>query len=418
MPKYFFSFLLFSTIFLCTLNAQVLTEKSRSGGFARLKAMGENPFISDPTDIMINPAWSSIYSNILFGDLGQTIANNFESGGIGQFLTINFNVSKNFTLGATLSRKDFQNSLSIASLDPFGLVNETNLALGTSGLVEMDNNWVIMSSYNLSGHVLGFGLSYASTSTETKPASGGGIRADASQLGLNFGYLGKFSSSIKLDVSAVLLFPGTTYETPQSSETKFSQSVISIRGRGFYKANTKFTIVPYINILKTSGSADLGDASGITTTDLTSVLSAVFGAGVVYKIENFLFAGGPSFGILEEKTPSVSGVSPELTKTTNSFPIWNFGAEWAMLDWLIGRLGYRGKTNTVSNETTASPTNSNETITTSFDPGVGGITLGIGFKFSGFSLDATVNEDIIRQGFNNLGGGGATFAYVSAGYEF
>ena len=89
-----------------------------------------------------------------------------------------------------------------------------------------------------------------------------------------------------------------------------------------------------------------------------------------------------------------------------------------MLDWLVGRIGYKSKTNTVSNETTASPTNSNETITTTFDPVIGGITLGVGFKFSGFSLDATVNEDIIRQGFNNLGGGGATFAYVSAGYEF
>ncbi|MCB9206246.1 MAG: hypothetical protein H6610_00675 [Ignavibacteriales bacterium] len=398
--------------------SQFFAQESKSGSFARLKSMGNNPFVSDPTDMMVNPAWGNYYNNILFGDLGETIANNFESGGIGQFLTVNFDVAKNFTVGATLARKSFQSSLSIANLDPYNIVGETNNALGTSGLVEMDNNWVIMSSYNFSGHILGFGISYASTISETKPANGGGIRADANQLGINIGYLGKLSPILKLDLSAVLLFPGTTYETPQSSETKFSQSVISIIGRGFYKADSRFTIVPCGKIVKTSGTADLGDANGITTTDLPSMLSFQFGVGVLYKFENFLFAGGPSFGILEEKTPSVSGVSPELTRTTNSFPIWNFGAEWNMIEWLIGRIGYRSKTNTVSNETVASPTNSNETIFTSFDPAIGGITLGIGFKFSGFSLDATINEDVIRQGFNNLGGGGATFAYVSAGYEF
>jgi hypothetical protein len=410
--------LLFIALITTTINGQTLDNYSKTGGFARVKAMGDNPFINDPTDLIVNPAWGNEYSNILLGDLGETIANNFESGGIGQFLSTNFNVSNNFTVGVTVARKDFQNSFSIASLDPFGLVNETNNALGSSGLVPMDNNWVVMSSYNFSGHVLGFGISYASTSTETKPANGGGIRADANQLGLNFGYVGKFSPSIKLDLSTALLFPGTTYETPQSSETKFSQTIINISARGFYKANSRFTIIPYVRLLKTSGTAELGDANGITTTDLSSVLSLMFGAGVSYRVNNFLFTGGPSFGAINEKTPSVSGVAPELTKTTNAFPIWNFGAEWGMLDWLIGRIGYKSTTKTVSTETVASPTNSNETIITSFEPSIGGITLGIGFRFSGFSLDATVNEDIIRQGFNNIGGGGATFAYVSAGYEF
>jgi hypothetical protein len=331
---------------------------------------------------------------------------------------VNFGVAENLTVGATLARRDFQNSFSISSLDPYGIVDETNSALGTGALVELDNNWAIMSSYNFSGHVLGVGISYASTNSETKPATGGGIRANASQLGLNFGYIGKLSPSFKIDLSAVLLFPGTTFENPQSSETKFSQSVINLQGKGYFKANSNFVIVPFVRLLKTSGSAELGDANGITTTDLPSTNLIKVGAGVVYKIDDFLFAGGPGFEITDETTPAVSGVSPELSKTTKSFPIWNFGAEWRMLDWLIGRIGYRGRTNTISTETVASPTNSNETIITSFDPSVGGLTLGIGFRFSGFSLDAVVNEDVIRQGINNIGGGGPTFAYVSAGYQF
>ncbi len=418
MHKRIFYILLLIVLCNSIISAQIFYKHSKSGGFARVKSMGESPFLTDPTDLMINPAFGTTYSNLLFGDLGQTIANNFESGGIGQFLSVNFNVTKELTVGATLVRKDFQSTLSVANLDPFGIVDETNSAIGTSGLVEMDNNWVIMSSYSLGTHVFGIGISYAATSAETKPATGGGIKADAKQLGFNLGYLGKLTPRIILDLSAILIFPGTTYETPQSSETKFDQSVIRIRGRGFYKTGTKFTVVPYADIVKSSGSANLGDATGVTTTDLPSLFHVQFGVGVSYKTDNFLFTGGPSLGITDEKTPAVSGVSPELTKTTNSFPIWNFGAEWFMADWLIGRIGYKSTTSTISNETVASPTNSNETIYTAFTPSVGGITLGVGFKFSNFFLDATVNEDVIRQGLNNLGGGGATFAYVSAGYEF
>ncbi|MCW8849239.1 MAG: hypothetical protein OQJ81_04605, partial [Melioribacteraceae bacterium] len=282
MHKRIIGILLFISASITGINGQLLSDYSKTGGFARIKAMGENPFVNDPTDLMVNPAWGSEYTNILFGDIGETISNNFEAGGIGQFLAVNFNVANNFSIGASLARRDFQSSLSISSLDPFGIVNETNNALGTSALVNMDNNWTIMSAYNFSGHILGFGISYASTSAETKPANGGGLKADASQLGLNIGYLGKLSPILKLDLSAVLLFPGTTFENPQSSETKFTQSIISINGRGFYKANANFTIVPYAKILKTSGSADLGDVNGVTTTDLASVLAVNFGAGVQY----------------------------------------------------------------------------------------------------------------------------------------
>jgi len=45
-----------------------------------------------------------------------------------------------------------------------------------------------------------------------------------------------------------------------------------------------------------------------------------------------------------------------------------------------------------------------------------GATVGVGFRFGDFSLDTTVNEDVLRQGFNTIGGGGITFAYLTASY--
>ena len=414
-----FALLIISFSFLIAQeNKQQIKDYSKAGSFARLKSMGDNPFIGDPTDLMTNPALGNKFNNMLFGDLGTTIANDFGPGGIGQYFTANFNVGNNITLGATLARKDFNGVLSISNLDPFNLIQESNNLLQAVGLVEMDNNWAIISSYKFGSHTIGFGISYASTTAESKPATGGDDEGFASQLGLNVGYCGKINSRLSLELSGVLLYPHATYKTPQSSQTEFSQSVVSISGRAYYKTNSKFTIVPFGKGFKSGGTADLGDENGVTTTDLPSYLSITLGVGVLYKVGNFLFAGGPSFGYLQEKTPAVSGVAPVLTKNTTSFPIWNVGAEWQMLNWLVGRIGYKGRTSTVSTETVASITNTNETIVTSFDPKNGGITLGVGFRFAGLFIDATVNEDILRQGLNNLGGGGATFAYVSAGYIF
>ena len=46
------------------------------------------------------------------------------------------------------------------------------------------------------------------------------------------------------------------------------------------------------------------------------------------------------------------------------------------------------------------------------------MTFGIGLRFGDFALDGTVNADVLRQGLNNIAGGGATFAYLSTSYAF
>ena len=90
-----------------------------------------------------------------------------------------------------------------------------------------------------------------------------------------------------------------------------------------------------------------------------------------------------------------------------------------MTDWFVGRLGYVATTAkmTVESSATQTPvtTDKNETIQTLF-VGPNGATVGVGFRFGDFSMDATVNEGVLRQGLNNIGGGGPTFAYLSVSY--
>ena len=88
------------------------------------------------------------------------------------------------------------------------------------------------------------------------------------------------------------------------------------------------------------------------------------------------------------------------------------------MDWLYGRIGYIAITGKATNETTTpgSTTEVSEFVASFFGPSQRGATLGVGFRFGGFSLDATINEDVLRQGFNIVGGGEPTFVLVTTSY--
>jgi hypothetical protein len=97
-----------------------------------------------------------------------------------------------------------------------------------------------------------------------------------------------------------------------------------------------------------------------------------------------------------------------------------------MTDWFVARLGYVATTvqQSIESVATQTPANGdiNENSITLF-PSIGtlpgatnGATVGVGFRLGDFSLDATVNEGVLRQGLNNIGGGGPTFAYLSVSY--
>jgi hypothetical protein len=114
--------------------------------------------------------------------------------------------------------------------------------------------------------------------------------------------------------------------------------------------------------------------------------------------------------------------------------VFNLGAEWWFTEWLAGRGGYyrsAGKAN-VKGETSGGGT-STSTETSQPLPNsaimVGGInptnydglvTLGIGLRFGGFSLDATVSEEALRRGLGLLGSADNlnSFGYITTSYSF
>ncbi|MEN8192430.1 MAG: hypothetical protein ABFS12_06405 [Bacteroidota bacterium] len=414
MLKKIFTLLLLLFISSNLLLAQV-DSIQRTGGFARMQAMGNNPYIIDPYYMTINSAWGAYYSDFIMGDLGSTNTE-FGNDGIGQFIGANFKVSQNLTLGAFLSRSDFNGQFSILNLDPYNVVDQINSIPGVGQVIPLNNNVGLMASFGLGKHKLGFGVSYASTTNEYNPADGDGTVASASQIGLNFGFLSQLTSKLLIDASLTLSFPSASYEQPDMAVTSVSHTVISFNARTYLKLSQKFRLVPALQFVNQSGSYEIPTGDGSETGDVTSTSVFILGAGFMYTSGDFLFAGGPAYASLSITNPGIEDISPDLSEGFTGFPIWNFGAEWNFADWIVGRMGYMAITGSSFSESTASATEVNEIIQTVYGPS--GFWLGVGFRTGMFSLDATINDDVLRQGLNNIGGLGQTFAYISLSVAF
>jgi hypothetical protein len=322
----------------------------RSGGYARILSLGNNPYVVDPEGIKINPAWASEYSNFIWGDIGSNTGAAFGNSSAGQFFGGNFDVGHGLTIGGMLTRNDF-NSISIGRLDPLriaglGVVNLINNAPGASAIA-LNNNLELLAAYKMGKMSLGFGFSIASTSSETSPPQGNSTKTSASQIGLNPGILLEVTNRILLDIGASFIFPSASYQPATGNEAKVSETIIGLNGRAFLKFSNKIRFVPSILFITQSGSAD----NGVTTTDLTSNTALGIGFGIEYSVGDFLLVGGPGLSTTSTTTHNGPTTAQYDLKTSNFiFPVWNIGAEWHALDWFIGRLGYTASNGSQSSE--------------------------------------------------------------------
>jgi hypothetical protein len=414
MIRRYFLFGLITLLFSVSVYAQY----EQTGGFARLKGIGNNPYVVDPYFMTVNPAWGGHYQNFLFGDLGSQTTP-WGSGGVGQFIATNFHLGSGFSLGAMLTRNDF-NGFSIGSLDPFsavgaGVVSSVNNII-PGAVLSMNNNLELMGSIKSGNSAFGLGIAYASTNNEFAPDTGAGAIGSASQLGFNAGVVAELSGSFMIDLGASLMLPSATFEPPAGNNTEASQTIILVNARAFWQYSSRLAFVPSVAFMTASGTVDNGTTPTTTSADLPSFTLIAAGFGFNYQVGDFLLAGGPGFATVST-TLSSTETSPELTNSAFIFPVWNLGVEWDLADWLVGRFGYVAANASVTTEEPASVNTVNEFIMTQYFPL--GATVGVGFMLGNFTLDATVNEDVLRQGLNNLGGNGPganTFAYLSLSY--
>ncbi len=265
-----------------------------------------------------------------------------------------------------------------------------------------------------------------------------------------------------------------------SGEYSVSGTELQFNARAKFKVSNKFNFVPYGMFGSVSAEPKEDKLPNLRQTgyektwkrtetrELNSTIYA-FGAGGEYHTQSFYLAGGVSFqsGSVELKrnytshrTATIPPSTEDNYDTTHTLtaeysytaiPVFNLGCEWWLTDWLAGRVGYYRsignvkqkyeykdvytfsekvgvnppvtsiETYTGKEETNTSLAHSNILVgglnPSTFD---GLVTLGVGLKFGGFALDATVSEEALRRGFGLIGSNDAinTFGYMTASYNF
>jgi len=459
--KYVFMVLLFTA-----LVASIAFPQAKPGGIAREAAMGGsqagvglvlNPYIfDDPALLLLNPAFQTNYkdygwSNIAGGNVtGQNnVGYNFQNAGVA------FSLNDSWNLGAIFSY-DPSEANSVASLTP-----------GNGGNIPpIQSVWELVASTKMSSMSLGFGLLYGTSDKDNKstvatPAASVEDEYSAHVYGLRAGTLFDLGNGNMLDAAAALrmdkgdvknttspVVTNTNYEY-ESSGTEFQ-----VDARLKYKVTNKFYFVPFgfLGLASAEPKEDTppnGQTAATGTDKFTQTAYAIGVGGEVHAQKLFL-AGGLSFQSLAQKEEVTSGgansTTTTYTATYNALPVVNLGAEWSFTDWMVGRLGYFryiGKidykrempTGTDESSSTQVPDNNYGATTFPFT-GVnsgyigtvgnlngnydGIVTLGVGFKFDCWAMDATVSDQALQRGLGLIGGPDNmnTFGYITASYNF
>jgi hypothetical protein len=99
-------------------------------------------------------------------------------------------------------------------------------------------------------------------------------------------------------------------------------------------------------------------------------------------------------------------------------PRFHLSGETSIADWLTARFGYMRSVSSVKNTNTIGTVTKEATSTVPSDYDQT-ISLGAGFHFGRFSIDATVSEQWLKEGINFVSGRqNDLFGVVSASYNF
>ncbi len=453
-------------------------QGAKVGGEARQLAMGGsnlgtgivlNPYITeDPALLLLNPAYQTHYMNYTWWNLGGGSLSGLSSGDNGygkQSAGVSFGFGKELVIGAVLSydpsavnivNKILQGGTALAPLTLSfpGFIQDPGRGNGVTGaqtIPPVANVWEILAGYHAGSLDLGFGFMYGNSNSDETGSSGAASasrEASSRMFGFRAGLILDMGGGSNFSAHGALRLDNATDNVTISpaanglgGEYSASGTEIELGARLKLHMSNRFSFVPYGAFLSMSatpsqdaprtGVAKMTESQKLTVTGLT------IGAGGEYKISNFLLAGGLSYQMLSGKFEDSNPAPAASTTSTTTFtaiPTINFGAEWWLTDWLAARGGYfrmLGKVNNkleTTNGTTSSTTETNLTTPLSF-AFVGGIgagtwdgvvTLGIGLRFSNFSLDATVSDEALRRGLGLIGAQDNinTFGYITLNYNF
>lgn len=404
----------------------------KSGGMARQIALGGggfgllgtvtssntimvNPFSVDPQFMTHNPAWASYYDDLLWTDLGT--ASNSIDDGIGQMFGVTFGLGDALSVGVLLAR-DVDRGVGL--MNPGVITGQTDITPFPS-LGDLSHAWELLGSYDLGTAKIGLGVSYF---TKSESASVDTFQTESTssldQIGLNLGTIIGIGEGSLLELAATILLPSLSITGGNDTSQSANYTIFGVNTRALLPIEEALHLVPFVNFYASTGKSTITG----TPSDLPSSTSLDVGVGVNYAVGRFRFMGGPSISSYSSKIARIPNFQPLETRQITVLPRWNLGAEFVLLDWLTGRLGYLASSAKETIERERTETINEIQTSTRYDlfspfgaQTPSGVSLGIGMDLGGLKLDATVNEEFIRRGFGALTST-ASFGFVTMSYKF
>lgn len=455
-----------TTIVVLAVVAGSAFADAKNGGIAREIAMGGsqagsglilNPFImDDPALVLLNPAYQSMYKDYAWMNIGGGTLNGLSTvnNGYGQQNAgVAFAFGREWSFGIIGSYDPSAVNVVSGLIRPgagVGLPGWGVTQRAAQTIPSIANVWEAIAAYHAGSLDLGFAFMYGHSIADStfSPSTGtsGEFEASSSVFGFRAGAVVDLGSGSSFDLSAALrLDKGTDNVTSNAGtggEYSVSGTEIQVQARGKFKMSNKVNFVPYA-LFATLSAEPKEDAFPLggtaqTVSNKLSALAYAIGIGGEYRTPNYYLAGGISYQSARAKAEvgnfPATGQNQTYTATLVGLPVFNVGGEWWFTDWLAGRGGYYRSLANVKFKYEASAPGvsftgeSNRTFPNSF-LFIGGITpttndglvtLGLGFRFGGFALDATVSEEALRRGLGLIGSQDNinTFGYITTSYNF
>jgi len=389
-------------------------SQSIPSGTGRYTALGSSPFILDAsTDIFNNPAWNNYYRNYAFGDLNTTSTvgsgpNGESSDDFAGNAGVTFAVGKKWNLGMIINRRQDSWSAFIGTAHNNPIVP----FMGLIGYSASKNFHISLAPYVSMGSF---------TNTDTNAALN--VDNSSMSIGANLGFMYLIKKGW---IEGAVTFRMNSYKN-DSSVTGFSsvgendggmEFGLGLRAWIYPTKGSKVAVVPILGFKSFSYTPKTTVTTGGTTTVFTgsdnSLMNIYGGVGLNWPIvDDIQIAGGVTASYNTRKSTDTTNE----TKFTDFIaPGFNMALETRITDWITARLGFnktiimsKAETNNATYEATVLNTNSDAST----------VSLGTGFHFGRFSIDATVSERWLKQGPNFVSGQSTDlFGIISASYNF
>jgi hypothetical protein len=407
-------------VLLLMVMAVGASAQSIPSGTGRIEALGNSPFILDAaTDISNNPAWNNYYRYYAFGDFGRDVISDFAL--TNQYAGVTFGVGKKWNLGLILNKRSdnwdaFNDSTNGYSPGPYGIGAPIVPFMGLIGYTASKTFSLGLAPYYAA-------WSRKTTTTDTSGETGGNHDLSSHSIGANLGFMymikkGWIEGAVEFRMNkykSIFTLGSTTVTTDNTGGMLIG---VNLRGWIYPSKSSKVAIVPVLSFSTYSWQPE--QISTITRTGLNySNLNIGGGVGLNWPVvDDIQLAGG---FVLNYNSAKADSGNVTLKATNFMAPRFNLAGETRIADWLTARFGY-SRSVSLYDYTATAGSNTNEISGTLPSPDDQTASVGAGFHFGRFSIDATVSEKWLKHGINFISGNNGSntdlFGVISASYNF